>query len=144
MKRIKLLDIIVFLFVIMFVYAAVSKLIKYDLFMAQIGKSPLIGSYSIYIAWIVPSIEIIISLMLLIPRWLIVGLYASFTMMFLFTCYVFFILKFSPYVPCSCGGVLNNMGWTEHLFFNIGFTALSVFGIWHYDRREEHSQLIPC
>ncbi|HZH70563.1 MAG TPA: MauE/DoxX family redox-associated membrane protein [Flavobacteriaceae bacterium] len=32
-------------------------------------------------------------------------------------------------MPCSCGGVLEQLGWTEHLAFNIGFMGLGVVGI---------------
>ncbi|MDQ2656909.1 MAG: hypothetical protein M3Y60_05770, partial [Bacteroidota bacterium] len=32
-------------------------------------------------------------------------------------------------LPCSCGGVLNSLGWKAHLVFNIVFTLLSIVGI---------------
>src|SRR5687767_6423046 len=129
MKKINFLDVIVFLFVVLFIYAATSKLLEYELFKAQIGKSPLIMHYVEWIAWMIPTVEILISIMLLIPRVQLIALYASFSLMFMFSAYIAFILTFSPYVPCSCGGILNSMGWTEHLIFNIGFTLLAVVGI---------------
>lgn len=134
MKKINFLDIILFLFIVLFVYAATSKVLEFDLFKAQIGKSPLIMYYSDIIAWMVPTVEIVISLMLLIPRLQLIGLFASFSLMFMFTGYIFFILTFSPYVPCSCGGILSSMGWTEHLIFNIGFTLLALVGIVLHNR----------
>jgi uncharacterized membrane protein YphA (DoxX/SURF4 family) len=129
MKKINLLDIIVFLFVTLFLYASCSKLIEYDLFQAQIGKSPLIMGYSKWLAFIVPLIEIVTSIMLLIPRLQTFALYLSFSIMFLFSSYIAFILTLSPYVPCSCGGILSKLGWTEHLIFNIVFTAIAIIGI---------------
>lgn len=136
MKKITLLDIIVFLFVVLFIYAAASKLMEFSLFKAQIGKSPLIMYYTDWIAWMVPSVEIVISLALLIPRFQLMGLFASFSLMFIFTAYIVFILYFSPYVPCSCGGILSSMGWIEHLIFNVGFTLLAVLGVVLYNRQE--------
>lgn len=128
-KQINFLDVIVFLLSILFLYAAFTKLLEYDLFKAQIGKSPLITQYAGLFSWLVPAVEILISIMLFIPRFRLIGLYASFSLMFAFTAYIAFILTFSPYVPCSCGGILNSLGWTEHLIFNIVFTLLAVVGI---------------
>ncbi len=127
------LDIIVMLFGLLFVYAAASKFLDYDLFVAQIGKSPLITNYASWIAWFIPGLEVAIALALFIPRLQLWALYASFGLMFMFTAYIAFLLTFSPYVPCSCGGVLSGMGWTAHLIFNIGFTLLGVLGIYLYN-----------
>ena len=129
MKKLNLLDMLIFLFVVLFLYAAVSKLLDYELFEAQIGKSPLIISYASWMAWLIPTLEIVIAFLLLIPRTQVIGLFAFFSLMLMFTLYILFILNFSPYVPCSCGGILSNMGWTEHLIFNIAFTILPVFAL---------------
>jgi uncharacterized membrane protein YphA (DoxX/SURF4 family) len=123
------LDIIVFLFMVLFLYAAASKLMEYELFKAQIGNSPLITKYAGLFSWLVPVVEILVSIMLIVPRSRLIGLYGSFSLMFAFTAYIVFILAFSPTVPCSCGGVLNSLGWTEHLIFNIAFTLLAIAGI---------------
>lgn len=128
-EKINFLDVIVFLFMVLFIYAAATKLLEYDLFRAQIGKSPLITKYAGVLAWLVPGIELVVAVMLFIPRVQLAGLYASFSLMFAFTGYIAFILWFSPYVPCSCGGILSSMGWTEHLLFNICFTLLAIAGI---------------
>lgn len=133
-----ILDIIVFLYVVLFVYAASSKLLDYDLFQAQIGKSPLIMGYADIVAWFIPAIEILISFSLLIPRLQLIALYASFTLMFMFTAYIAFILTFSPYVPCSCGGILNNLGWTEHLIFNGVFTLMAAWGVTLHERASKN------
>lgn len=129
MKRSVVVETIVFLFMVLFVYAATSKLLEYDLFRAQIGKSPLITRYAHVLSWLVPATEYLIALMLFIPRFRLVGLYGSFSLMILFTGYIAFILTFSPYVPCSCGGILSSMGWTEHLIFNICFSLLAGWGV---------------
>lgn len=129
MKKINFRDVIVFMFMFLFIYAAVTKLLEYDLFKAQIGKSPLITRYASLFAWLVPLVELLVAAMLFFPRLQLLGLYGSFSLMFAFTGYIAFILTFSPYVPCSCGGILSSMGWTEHLIFNVGFTVLAVAGI---------------
>jgi uncharacterized membrane protein YphA (DoxX/SURF4 family) len=137
MNRFSLLDVIIFLLAVLFLYAASAKFMTFVEFQAQLGKSPLIANYAKTIAWTVPFVEVLISLLVLIPRTLLYGLYASFFLMFIFTAYIAFILTFSPYVPCSCGGILNTMGWTEHLIFNSFFVSVTVTGIILHNRKQK-------
>ena len=122
-------DIIAYLYVLLFLYTATSKLIEYDKFQLQISKSPIITDYANILVWLVPALEIIISIMLLINRIRIIGLYAAFMLMCLFTAYIIAILNFTNHIPCGCGGVLQNLGWTAHLIFNIVFVLLAIAGI---------------
>ncbi|RAV29602.1 hypothetical protein DN748_08185 [Sinomicrobium soli] len=123
----------------LFLYAAFSKLMDVQKFQVQMSKSPLITQFAGLLAWGVPILEIIVAIFLFVPRLRLTGLYASFSLMLAFTGYIFIIQNFSPYVPCSCGGILSSMGWTEHFFFNIGFTLLAVFGIFLYNREQSHA-----
>jgi len=124
-----LVDIITYLYILLFLYAATSKLIEYDKFQLQISKSPIITDFSSILVWMVPALEIIISIMLLINRTLMLGLYAAFGLMCLFTAYIYAILNYTDFIPCSCGGVLEKLGWTEHMIFNIAFVVLAIIGI---------------
>ncbi|GLU56232.1 MauE/DoxX family redox-associated membrane protein [Dyadobacter frigoris] len=117
------------LFIVLFIYASVSKLLDYQKFMIQLRQSPLLSAWSVLFSWFVPAIEIILAIMLVFSRTRIMALYGSFTLMVTFTAYIITILNFSDYIPCSCGGILENMSWKEHLLFNLGFTALVVIGI---------------
>nr|WP_233783345.1 MauE/DoxX family redox-associated membrane protein [Flavivirga eckloniae] len=117
------------LYILLFVYAAVSKLLVFDEFKIQIGQSPVLTAYAGWVVWIVPSVEILISLMLVIPRFRLPALYAAFMLMVMFTSYIFIVLNFSDFIPCSCGGVLEKLNWTEHLVFNIIFVVLAFIGV---------------
>jgi hypothetical protein len=117
------------LLVLLFVYAAASKLMDFPKFRTELGKSPLLTSFANLVAWTIPLLELTIALLLSFARTRLLGLYASFTLMVLFTAYIFYILRFSPYVPCSCGGVLQKLNWTTHLYFNIFFILISALGV---------------
>jgi uncharacterized membrane protein YphA (DoxX/SURF4 family) len=136
MKKGVIVEIVCFLFILLFVYAGLTKLFDYEKFRVQIGQSPLLTSFSGFIAWFIPSIEIVVSVMLALPRFRATGLYIAFTLMVLFTGYIIAILNFNGHVPCSCGGVLEKMGWTEHLVFNIVFMLFSVIGILFHSKEE--------
>ena len=118
-----------FLLIFIFVYAAFSKILDFQKFRVQLGQSPMLTAFAGWVAWIIPAVEILISLMLAIPRYRLAGLYASFSLMVMFTAYIIAITRFSEYVPCSCGGVLQNMSWNQHLLFNIGFVLIALTGV---------------
>lgn len=124
-----LVNSICLMYVLLFVYAAVSKLLDFENFQVQLGQSPLLSAYASYVAWIVPAAEIIIALLLLSSKFKYEGLILAYSLMILFTTYIIIILNFSPFVPCSCGGVLSKLGWTEHLIFNIVFAVIAVVGV---------------
>lgn len=117
------------LFALLFVYAAASKLLDFDTFQNQLGQSPLLSAYAGVLPLVVPVAEIIIAVLLCTKRFRLWGLYAFFTLMVMFTTYIFIILNFSSFTPCSCGGVLEKLGWTEHLIFNVVFILLAGFAI---------------
>jgi hypothetical protein len=124
-----ILEIICLLYVILFVYAAVSKLLDFENFRVQLGQSPLLSAFAGSIAWIIPVLELLIALLLVLKQWRLVGLFSAFSLMIMFTAYIYIILNYSSFVPCSCGGILEKMGWTEHMFFNFVFMILAAAGI---------------
>jgi hypothetical protein len=118
-----------YLYILLFVYAAVSKLLDFENFQVQLGQSPLL---SVYASWIAPSVlalELLIAFLLLFPVSRYVGLIGSYFLMVLFTVYIYLILNFSSFVPCSCGGVLEKMSWNQHLIFNICFALLAIIAL---------------
>jgi uncharacterized membrane protein YphA (DoxX/SURF4 family) len=132
MKSALLADIISGLFILLFVYAACSKLMDYDKFRVELGKSPLLSPFAQPTAWLIPSLEITISLLLVFERTRFVALYTSFCLMVIFSAYIIVILNFSEYIPCSCGGILEKMGWKQHFWFNISFVAMGAAAVLFY------------
>jgi len=124
-----LINIICYCCILLFFYAAANKLLDYQKFKVQIGQSPILTNYAGSIAWFIPSIEIIIAMLLFFSRTLIIGLYATYILMVLFTTYIIAILNFTARVPCSCGGILEKMGWHEHLIFNFTFVIMVFLAI---------------
>jgi uncharacterized membrane protein YphA (DoxX/SURF4 family) len=124
-----IVEVISGLFFLLFLYAAASKLLDYQKFTVQIGQSPILTSFAGTIAWLIPSLEILICVMLMIHRRRMMGLYASVCLMVMFTAYILIIINFAERIPCSCGGILDKMGWSEHLIFNGVFAFLGIIGI---------------
>ena len=129
LKKNTIIEIISSLLIILFIYTALSKLSSYNTFIVQLSKSPFITSYAKSIAWCIPAVEILISLLLVFKRTKLIGLYASFFMMSLFTAYLIIMLNFSYHIPCSCGGVLQNLSWNDHIVFNSFFIVIAGAGV---------------
>ncbi|MBD0724767.1 hypothetical protein B6A10_06205 [Flavobacterium sp. L1I52] len=124
-----IIEIICLLYVVLFVYAAVSKLLDFEIFQVQLGQSPLLSAFAGSVSWGVPFVELFISFLLLSSRFKLIGLYGAFALMLMFTSYIIIILNFSSFIPCSCGGILEKMSWRTHLIFNIVFVFLAFIGI---------------
>ena len=118
---------VIYFFIILFVYAAVSKLTDFENFQVQVAQSPLLSAFATFIAYTTVIGELIIALMLCFQKSRLLGLYLFLGFMTAFTVYIFLILNYSPFVPCSCGGVLEDLGWGEHLWFNGVVCLVTVF-----------------
>jgi hypothetical protein len=124
------------LFILLFAYAAASKLIDYQNFHFQLGRSPFISWAAGILAWSVPGIEIAVVFLLLFEKTKLLGLYASVFLMSMFSAYIFFMTHYSYFTPCSCGGILSKMGWATHFYFNLSFLVLGIAAILLYERKE--------
>jgi len=129
MKTIKIVHSIAFLLILLFVYAAISKLVDYHVFRMQLHRSPLLAFAAPFVAWFIPVLELFISTLLVFEPTRLKGLYASILLLSLFTFYLIAMLCFSPYIPCSCGGILQGLSWKTHILFNLVFIALCIIAI---------------
>jgi len=129
-RRTVIVHIISALLILLFTYASFSKLVDVKTFTGQMNNQPMPNWMTPYLVWGVPSIEIVIVAALMLDRTRKIGMWASFLLMSAFTVYVSLaVFKVFDRVPCSCGGVLNKMGWTEHLYFNLFFNLISLWAI---------------
>ena len=123
-----IIEIICLLYILLFVYAAVSKLLDFENFQVQLGQSPLLSAFAGWVSWTVPITEILIVFLLILPKYRLLGLFCSFSLMVMFTTYIYIILNFSPHIPCSCGGIIDKLSWSQHMFFNMLFIASAFIG----------------
>ncbi|MCW3464115.1 MauE/DoxX family redox-associated membrane protein [Chitinophaga nivalis] len=123
-----IIEIISALLIFLFVYTATAKLADYSTFRFQLGKSPFIQPIAGLVSWGLPMLELLVSGLLIFRKTKIWGFYGSIFLMSSFTIYIYMMLNYAYYVPCSCGGVLSDLSWEDHLIFNISFLLLALFG----------------
>ena len=129
MKSNSKIELICFLLVLLFVYAAVTKLLDYNNFKIQLSKSPLLKGSATYIAVLLPLLELLAAGMLIFPSSRKTALVISFLLLLLFTLYITYMLMTEKKLPCSCGGVLKQMTWKQHIIFNVFFLLIAFWGI---------------
>lgn len=129
LKKKTIVELIAHIFIILFLYTGISKLMDFEVFKAQLEDSPVLKTIAPVVAWGLPMIEFVVSILLFIPRYRLTGLYSAFSLMILFTGYVITILTIDKELPCSCGGIIGLLSWKAHLALNIiliGFAAIAI------------------
>ncbi|MDX9774115.1 MAG: MauE/DoxX family redox-associated membrane protein [Bacteroidales bacterium] len=125
-----IVQIISYLYIILFVYTAISKLLDFNDFRTQLGQSPVFAAIAELVSYIVIIAELLIAVLLAFDRTRKTGLVFAFTLMVMFTAYIIIILNFATFIPCSCGGFIESLSWTEHLIFNMAFILLALVAIY--------------
>ena len=82
------------LYILLFVYAALSKLLDFENFSIQIGQSPLLSAYAGIVAPLVIAVELVIVALLSTRTTKRAGLYGALFLMGAFTVYIYIILHF--------------------------------------------------
>lgn len=131
MKKQTALEIICALLVLLFVYTATAKFINFSGNLHDMQKQPFQGWFARLLAFGLPPLEIITAILIIFDPTRRIGLYVYLSLMIAFTGYIAAIkLHFFAAVPCSCGGVIKYLSWTQHFFFNLFFIAFSLAALW--------------
>ena len=117
------------LFIFLFTYTAFSKFLDFDNFTKVLGSSPLLTYAVRWLASILLIIELGTAVLLFFPNTRVAGLYASLSLICLFTLYIAGMLLFAPNLPCSCGGVIERLSWKQHLVLNSFLLIAAAFAI---------------
>lgn len=124
------IEIISYAFILLFAYTALSKLFMYPISLHDLERSPVISPLALPLSILLPALELTICGLLMFDKTRMMGLYASLILMVVFTLYVAFIITIVKKTPCSCGGLIRDLTWRQHLVFNIVFTMLAGIAVW--------------
>jgi len=91
--------------------------------------SPLLKDYSRLLSVGVPVIELCIALLLFIPATAKAGMIAGVSLLLLFTAYIIYMITTDPNLPCSCGGVIQQLSWRQHIVFNMAFIVAGSMAV---------------
>lgn len=137
MKQEKIILAIAYFFILLFLYTAISKLLAFSVTLFDMRRNPLLGNWALFWTIAVPAVEIIIAVLLFIPKTRRMGLWATLILMVGFTGYVGILLASNYDLPCTCGGIFRELGWRQHLWVNIGLVILALAAL-ILNLRERH------
>lgn len=120
---------IIYGYAFLFMYTGYDKLQNVHSFINGIKRIPFVGQYAELIGKGIPTLEILLAILLILPfqRTQRAALWLSTGLMGIFTLYLALMLLLAEKLLCHCGGVIESMGWTQHLVFNVLWLGA---GIW--------------
>lgn len=116
--------------VLLFGYAAASKLLDIPQYLADMHRQPLPAWLVGALVWLVPLLEILVCAALLSVRTRKAGFWGAAVLLSVFTGYT--VLALGGYfgkIPCSCGGIIKGLTWAQHAWLNLTFFTLAVAGL---------------
>ena len=113
----------------LFVYTAYAKITDHDRFLKGLTRVYLISGFAVIISFLVPIVEIIVALLLLIPRTARLGLYFFTVVMTVFTVYIISAMIWEKRLPCHCGGAIEKLSWSQHIWFNLAFISIAILAL---------------
>ena len=117
--------------IMLFAYTAVSKLQDMEGFRKAMLNQPLPEWLADQLVWAVPLGELLTAGLLLYQPLQLWGFVLASLLMGAFTGYaLLIILEQFPFIPCSCGGMLESLSWEQHLLVNSFFWVLSLSGLY--------------
>lgn len=131
-------EVVAWVLALLFFYTGISKLIDWEGTVHHMYNQVFPYWISGILIYLLPFSELLIGLALLIPRFRSMGFLLSFLAMLAFTIYVGTVwIGLYGWVPCSCGGVISQMTWGEHLVFNLVFLGIAGVGMKLKDEKRE-------
>ncbi|MBD1434366.1 hypothetical protein H8B06_16155 [Sphingobacterium sp. DN00404] len=114
---------------LLWIPASLDKLIYFQAFKSGILRQPFSDTLGQMLIYTLPLLEIIAAICIVNGRFRLVGFGLSSLLMAAFTGYIgIALLGAWEKLPCGCGSVISGMSWTQHLWFNLFFLALSIWG----------------
>lgn len=110
-------------------------------FVLKLLKSSILPTESVqFFSYFIPAIELVTVVLLLVRT--VWGFYMSFILMCAFTFYLVLLNSYSNYSGCSCGGILDMLGFKSHIVFNVVYIAICIMGIILYSSKNNDSQQV--
>jgi len=130
----KTTEVIIFLIslacIFLFLSSAYTKVVDHERFVRGLENVSFLKGIAPLVGWAVPATEIIVAILLIIPRTYRLGLFGFGGLMTTFTIYIAGMMLWAEKLPCGCNLFIETLSWGQHLIFNIGFIFLSIYALW--------------
>lgn len=113
------------LLIFLFTYTGAGKLLRHHFFEVQLMVFPVLSPFHAFLSYTVPATELLIAALLVAPRTRRAGFLASAVLLTVFTGYLAAMQLFYTGLPCSCGGIIQQLSWPVHTALNILLVGLA-------------------
>lgn len=122
---------IIYGYAFLYFYTGIAKLQIIAEFIRGNSKIPYLGKYAELVGWGIPSLEILLAVLLIVPGYKIkrFALHASNFLMGIFALYLTLMVAFVEKKLCNCGGVIESMGWRTHIIFNVVWFIAGIYAL---------------
>lgn len=138
------------LFIALYTYTAMMKWFDFPVYRIKMRRQHLPEPLKELFVWGVPLLEMLVVIGMIAPFFIVsprlakASMYANLMLIGSFTMYSGLAASgIFGYVPCSCGGVLESLGWDMHFLFNLGLTILAAIGV-RLHRKNEDANLFTA
>jgi hypothetical protein len=125
------------LFVALYTYTAAMKLLDFPVYRIKMRRQHFFEPLKEWLVWGVPIAELLVAIALVLPYLVAspkltrASLVGNLVLISGFTLYAGLAASgIFGYVPCACGGFLEDMGWWVHFLFNLLLTLIAAVGVW--------------
>lgn len=127
----RLPDVIIYGYAFMYMYTGWAKFMNLTSFIRGNSKIPYLGQYAKLIGYGLPTLEIVLAILLIVPVYWIkrFALWTATLLMGAFTIYLCLMVQFVEKKLCHCGGVIESMGWKTHIVFNLIWLIAGIFAL---------------
>jgi len=136
MKKKNVFQVAVILSGFLFAYSAGAKICDFPAYRSRMEDLPLPGRIAQPLAFLLPLVEILVVVLLVVPRLRIAGVFSSVSMLTIFSLYLLYLTQY-PVVSCACGGLLEQIGTGWHLALNTGFILLGAAGLGYKSKHQD-------
>lgn len=124
-----LINTIRYAFVLLFTYAAVSKILDFENFQVQLGQSPLLNEHPEVMAYCIIIALLITVLLLCFGKAKKAGLYSTLIFASLSMLYIGIVLINKYNLPCTCIAFFEKLSWKSNLWFCAGIDLVAFISL---------------
>lgn len=119
------------LILLLFLSTGLGKVIYHKVFTIQMAKQPLPYWSKPILVYLLPFIELSISLLVVFVRTRLLGFILSSILLIAYTVYAYLAyIEIYGYVICACGKIFQGMNWRDHFYLNALLSLISISGIY--------------
>lgn len=130
-EKIILREVPSYFLILIWAYSGLEKFIGFESSRRAFHNQTFPPELADLLSYSIPLVELILAVLLLFQstRWW--GYLGSCLLFVVFVTYVGLIwVGAFPRVPCNCAGIIESLGWTEHLILNLILIGFSIIGLW--------------